>query len=105
MRPCCAAPTCTDLYAGCVFGSRETAFGPKDWGLWRTVASNLEAVHMHLGSYPQLAEEDRRIVVERFDQLKAAIEHAPKSMTWKTRNLIGDKVKWYEDIEKLSDRI
>jgi hypothetical protein len=77
----------------------------KDWGIWRTVTANLEAVHLHLGSYPQLTVEDRRIVVERIDQLQAAIDQAPKSMAWKTRSLIGDKVKWYEEVEELSDRI
>ncbi len=76
----------------------------KDWGIWRTVTSNLEAVHLHLGSYPQLSEEDRRVVVERIDQIQAAIMQAPKSMAWKTRSLIGDKVKWYEDVEELTDR-
>ena len=77
----------------------------KEWGIWRTVTANLEAVHLHLGSYPQLTEEDRRIVVERIDQLQAAIEQAPKSLTWKARSLIGDKIKWYEEVEELSDRI
>jgi hypothetical protein len=76
-----------------MFGSRETAIVAKDWGIWRTVTSNLEAVHMHLGSYLQLTEEGRRIVVERIDILQAAIEQAPRSMTLKTRDLIGDKVK------------
>jgi len=76
----------------------------KEWGIWRTVTANLEAVHLHLGSYPQLTEEDRRIVVERIDQLHAAIEKAPKSMAWKMRSLIGDRVKWYEEVEELSDR-
>jgi hypothetical protein len=76
----------------------------KDWGLWRTVTSNLEQVHLHLGNYPQLGEDDRRVVVERIDQMQAAIERAPKSLAWKTRSLIGDKVKWYEDVEELADR-
>jgi hypothetical protein len=88
-----------------MFGLLEIAYGARDWGIWRTVTSNLEAVHMHLRSYPQLSEEGRRIVVERIDRLQAAIERAPKCMALKTRNLIGDKVKWYEDVEELSDRI
>jgi hypothetical protein len=94
-----------DLYSGCRFGSAETAIVATDWGIWRTVTFNLEAVHMHLGGCPQLTEEGRRSVVERTGILQAAIEQAPKSMALKTRRLIGDKVKWYEDVEELSDRI
>jgi hypothetical protein len=60
-------------------------------------------VHIQLGSYPQLTEDDRRIVVERIDQMQAAIEGA-KTLAWKTRGLIGERVKWYEDVEELTDR-
>jgi len=94
-----------DLYSGCRFGSAETAIVATDWGIWHTVTSNLGAVHMHLGGYPQLSEEGRRSVVERTGILQAAIEQAPKSMALKTHGLIGDNVKWYEDVEELSDRI
>jgi hypothetical protein len=44
-------------------------------------------------------------VVERIGQLQAAIEEAPTNMAWKTRSLIGDKFKWYEEVEELTDRI
>lgn len=88
-----------------MFGSRETACVARDWGIWCTVTSNLEPVHTHMGRHPQLTEESRRSEVECIDMLRAAIEQAPKSMTWDTRSLMGDKVKWYEDIEEVSDRI
>lgn len=73
-----------------------------DWGLWRTLTKNLELVNEMLGSYPQLKEEDCRVVSERIQQIQARIDAEPKSLRWKIRNKIGDKIKWYKDVEELS---
>jgi hypothetical protein len=76
----------------------------KDWGWWRTVTMNLERVREHMPAYAQLTEEDQRVVRDRLDQLASAIAAAPKSVAWKARNLIGDRVKWYEEVEELANR-
>jgi hypothetical protein len=33
---------------------------------------------------------------ENADQLRQALEHEPKSMRWKMRAAVGDRVRWYE---------
>jgi len=76
----------------------------KDWGWWRTVTMNLQKVQDYLSHYDQLADEDCRVIRERVGQLRAAIEAAPKSMAWKARSVIGDRVKWYEEVEELANR-
>jgi hypothetical protein len=75
-----------------------------DWGLWRTLTENLEHVSERLDQYQQLTEKDRQVVRERITSLLAAIEATPKTMRWKVRSAIGDKVKWYKDVEELADR-
>lgn len=76
-----------------------------DWGWWRTVTMNLEKVKEYLRAYPQLTDQDRRVIRARVEQLQAAIERTPKSAGWKMRSLIGDRMRWYEEVEELANRM
>jgi hypothetical protein len=76
----------------------------KDWGLWRTLTGNLTLVSEELKRYPSLTDEDRKVVRERIQDLRQRIDAAPKSPQWKLRNMVGDKVKWYKDVEELENR-
>ena len=57
-----------------------------------------------MDKYPQLTDEDRKVVRERIKELKEQIDAAPKTMRWKVRGSIGERVKWYKDVEELEDR-
>ena len=73
-----------------------------DWGFWRTVTGNLKLVDGKLGEYSALTGEERRIVHEQVNSLLQQIDSAPKSVGWKLRSRIGEKMKWYKDVEELS---
>jgi hypothetical protein len=73
-----------------------------DWGWWRTVTMNLKVVEERMKMYTDLTDEDRNVVHERIEELLQRIATAPKSLKWKIRSVIGDKVKWYKDVEELS---
>lgn len=75
-----------------------------DWGLWKTLMVNLISVSSVLESYPQLTEKDREVVRERVANLQKRVTNSPKSLKWKFRNMIGDRVKWYKEVEELEDR-
>jgi len=69
-----------------------------DWGWWRTVTLNLNHIIT-------LADGDgRRLVpaggkhsaVEQLAVLSKAIETVPKSLRWKARAKVGERVRWYE---------
>ena len=81
--------------------SRLTA---NDWGLWRTLTANLRLVAETLNSYPQLAEQDRAIIRQRIAELQTRIDAEPKSLKWKARGKIGERVKWYREVEELAGR-
>jgi hypothetical protein len=72
-----------------------------DWGFWRTVTGNLTTVLETMETYPQLAEADRQVVRERIAALRARIDAEPKSQRWKMRATVGDRVKWYKDVEEM----
>ncbi len=72
-----------------------------DWGFWRTVTANLKLLDEKLASYKDLANEDGQIVHGRIKELQDRIEAAPKSLRWRARSQVGERVKWYKDVEEL----
>ncbi len=72
-----------------------------DWGLWRTVTMNLDKVRKLVEGYNQLSEEQKAQVVAQVNDALARIEAEPKPMAWKMRARVGDRVKWYKDVEEV----
>ena len=72
-----------------------------DWGFWRTVTGNLKILEDRLDQYQALSAEDGQVVRTRIHQLQEMIEAAPKSLKWKARARIGEKMKWYKSVEEL----
>lgn len=66
-----------------------------DWGVYRTFVLNLDGI---LATLPErdLGAAQKEILRSRMNRLRAVIEEAPKSLRWKLRAKVGDKVRWYE---------
>jgi hypothetical protein len=68
-----------------------------DWGWWRTVTGNLDKLPGLLSERPHLAQPGMPFhPVQQASQLRKLADSTPKSMKWKVRASIGDKVRWYE---------
>jgi hypothetical protein len=68
-----------------------------DWGWWRTVTGNLDKLPALLTENPQLAQPGMPYdPVEQAAGLRNLADEAPKSMKWRVRSGVGDKVRWYE---------
>jgi len=74
----------------------------KDWGLWRTTTMNLEKVRQMAGHYPQLNAEQQADIANRVQKALARIEAELKSTGWRLRARVGDRVKWYKDVDEVS---
>lgn len=72
-----------------------------DWGFWRTVTMNLEKVRALAHHYPQLSDEHKAKVEQQVKDAMTRIEAEPKSMGWKLRARVGDRVKWYKDVDEV----
>ncbi len=72
----------------------------RDWGWWRTVSANLAACRRLLAETP-LGETDRARIRERLEEIERAIERAPKSLRWRARAKVGDRVRWFEQPEDI----
>jgi hypothetical protein len=74
-----------------------------DWGWWRTVTGNLAKMEELLGERPALIPDNH--VYEPVAQAGRLLELAvqtPKSMKWKLRANVGERVRWYELPEEVA---
>lgn len=67
----------------------------EDWGLWKTITLSLQKVQDFSDAYDLVAAE-KLTIVERVAILRQALEAAPKSLKWKLRARLGERVQWYE---------
>jgi len=72
-----------------------------DWGLWRTTTMNLNKVRHLAQHYPQLTSEHKSTVESKVNEILARLNSEPKSMAWKLRDRVGDRVKWYKDVDEV----
>jgi len=73
----------------------------RDWGLWKTFTTNLENVRKTAETLEKLSEEDKMDVSSKIVALRARIDREPKTRGWKIRSQIGEKRKWYRDVDEL----
>lgn len=66
-----------------------------DWGLYKTVTLSLRKIEDFIDAF-DLDAESRRLILARAESLRDAIEAAPKSLKWKMRAKVGERVQWYE---------
>jgi hypothetical protein len=72
-----------------------------DWGLWRTTTMNLDKVRVLAQGYPQLDEGQKAKVSEQVGGLLKRLEDEPKPFAWKMRSQVGDRLKWYKDVDEV----
>lgn len=71
-----------------------------DWGLQHTMELNLRRLRDGLHESP-LDEEERATVANAIGRIESAVESAPKSRSWKLRDRIGERKKWYDEPEEI----
>lgn len=72
-----------------------------EWGFWRTVTGNIEKLLQLNKKTDLFDEEEKELINERIAEIVKYVENEPKPLTWKMRSKIGDKVKWYKDVDEL----
>jgi hypothetical protein len=72
-----------------------------DWGLWRTITANLERCREHVADY-DLSDGHREQIAARVGQILDRVEAQPKSRGWKLRAKVGERKRWYDLPEEVS---
>lgn len=65
-----------------------------DWGWWRTCTSTLEAVVGYARSLEGFPHTER--VLRSAQEVGALLDGAPKSLRWRLRSIVGERMRWYE---------
>jgi hypothetical protein len=74
----------------------------KEWGLWRTTSMNLEKVRKLAQGYPQLKDQEKQHVAGQVQKVLDRMDAEPKPLAWRLRARVGDRVKWYKDVDEVS---
>lgn len=72
-----------------------------DWGLWRTTTMNLDKERRLAHGYEQLKDEQKLHVEMQVEAALKRIEQEPKPLAWRLRARVGDRVKWYKDVDEV----
>lgn len=73
----------------------------KEWGLWRTTTMNLDKVKQLAHHYTQLTDEQKNKVTSQVDAILKRLNDEPKPLAWRIRDRVGDRVKWYKDVDEV----
>lgn len=85
----------------CINIQRVAGLCADDWGLWRTTTMNLDKVRQLAQGYSQLSVEQKARVQEQVQVALRRLESEPKPLAWKLRARVGDRVKWYKDVDEV----
>jgi hypothetical protein len=88
-----------DSDAGGVNLARMAWLCAEDWGLWRTATMNLDKVAALAGGDARLDADARGRVEARLAAIRERLAAEPKPLAWRMRAKLGDRVKWYKDVE------
>jgi hypothetical protein len=69
-----------------------------DWGLYRTVADNLDKMNEFIQIIVPSSGE-REELAAKLGAIRTSLKDSRKGIGWRIRNIIGRRVKWYEKVE------
>jgi hypothetical protein len=70
----------------------------RDWGLYHDITTNLDIVLAMVDDYG-LTEGEQERVYTRLAAVKESVENASKSVRWRLRASVGQRVAWRREIE------
>ena len=73
-----------------------------DWGLWKTVTSNLEKTKRLVEKFLKDNPGNIKNVRSKINAVKNYLRESKKSLRWKLRAKIGERIKWYREVEEVA---
>jgi hypothetical protein len=62
---------------------------------------NLDKVRQLALGYSQLSAAEKEQVSSQVGRALARIESEPKALAWRLRARVGDRVKWYKEVDEV----
>jgi hypothetical protein len=83
-----------------IAASRIAELCARDWGLNRTLELNLERLRAALPS-STLDAGEQALIAGRIETIEEISKARPKSVKWRARARVGDRVRWYEEPDEV----
>jgi len=74
-----------------------------DWGLEKTVKKNIESLLKLTLDSTSLEQSYKMIIKNKLSFLTSQLNNGPKSLFWRARSFIGEKIKWYHDVDPIDN--
>jgi hypothetical protein len=71
----------------------------RDWGFHHTAMRNLDRLAAHTAAL-DLTDDERGVVVGGIVALVAAVDATPKTLGWRLRARVGERVRWWQDVDE-----
>lgn len=71
-----------------------------DWGFHRDATANLARVRESAGREVRVSSERVRRIRDAASQLSEALEASKKTMAWRIRARVGERMQWWEDVDE-----
>lgn len=73
----------------------------RDWGLWKTATMNLEKTQSFIKNLVFIETPQKIEIESKIKFVLRIIQDSKKTFKWKARNLFGEKLPWYNEVEEL----
>jgi hypothetical protein len=83
-------------------GKRLAELSANDWGIYKTFTIVLEKTAIMLDKF-DLTTKDKEVVKERMAAISRLMENEPKSVNWRMRAKLGEKIRWYMLPDDMAD--
>jgi hypothetical protein len=69
----------------------------RDWDLYRSVMDNIDRIKLIAQETPGITwSED---LTQKVEAIRASLMNTKKGVRWNARSIIGNRVKWYKEVE------
>jgi len=83
---------------------RVAALTGSNWGLYHTTTISIAKCVSATESTSYLTPPQRERVLTQLEALARILDSSPKSMRWRARSVVGERLQWYETVEHESER-
>ncbi len=73
----------------------------RQWGFYKTVLQNLKNLEVLINTVVANNHSGSDKVTKKIESIIDTLQNSPKSLSWKTRALLGSKVKWYNEVDEI----
>jgi hypothetical protein len=74
----------------------------QDWGLYKTVTDSLQNISQNIENevLVQCVGMEAAELLEKVNAIRDSLNSSKKTLKWRARRVLGERVKWYKEVEE-----